>query len=120
MLGPWGGAKQQEQPRALQVRQTRQLLQQRPLGFQTSQGALGNELGAADWGAKRDEAALLGRATCAPHVVPKLLDAGGRGPIGRAVNAGFALVGSHAGVEFHRVGHQVVSLARALGPRDDV
>jgi len=78
VVGAGRGAKAEEEPRALQVRQLGKLAEQRIFGFE-SFGAPGTDvLWRADGGAECDKASLLGGPVATPHVGPEVGDPGRR------------------------------------------
>ena len=118
VLGPRRRAVQQQEPRALQVRQLRGLLQQGALGFQAGQSVPCHKLCRADGRAQCQKPPLVGRSATAPGA--EFSDAGRGGAARRAVHARLALVGRDASVALHRPRHCVPSQTRAVRGGDDV
>ena len=115
-----GRAHGQEQPGALEVREPGQLLQQVAL-FACSGRCPGTHvLRVAEGRAQHKQAAFRQGPVPTPHVRAQLGHSGWRRAPCRAVDTGFAHIGSDAALVFNAVNHHIVALPGTVPIGDDV
>jgi len=96
VIGSRWAAHREEKPRALQIRELRELVQQFPLGPHSLRRSRSHELRVAHKGAQHNQPTLCQWFVTAPHVRPQLSDSGRRRTVSTAVHSRFALVGGYA------------------------
>ena len=94
-VGSRRGAHREEKPRALQIRELRELVQQFPLGPHPLCRPRCHEVRVAHGGAQHNQPSLFQWFVPAPRVRPQLSDTGGRRTAGAAVHSCLALVGGY-------------------------